>query len=131
MYAFHVTVPAGASSLDVAFDFISPPEAAGFSSGASATTELAVLELESVAAVSGRRAGRSDCSYQANLKVPNGWSYGTALPIARESGNEIEFQPSSLDHADRFAGFDRERITGPSIWASSRGDHALSASRRR
>src|ERR1700735_3353177 len=43
MYAFHVTVPAGASALDVVFDFITPPEAAGFTSGALATTELAVL----------------------------------------------------------------------------------------
>src|SRR5579883_65543 len=25
-----------------------------------------------------------------------GWRYGTALPIARETGNQIEFQPSSL-----------------------------------
>src|ERR1700733_10965110 len=33
MYAFHVTVPAGASALDVVFDFITPPEAAGFTSG--------------------------------------------------------------------------------------------------
>ena len=43
MYAFHVEVPAGASALDVAFDFISPPDAAGFSSGSSATSRLAVI----------------------------------------------------------------------------------------
>src|ERR1039457_3287660 len=43
MYAFHVDVPAGASSLDVVFDFITPPETGGFSSGSSTTTQLAVL----------------------------------------------------------------------------------------
>jgi hypothetical protein len=43
MYAFHLEVPAGAATLDVAFDFISPPESGGFTSGASTTTELAVL----------------------------------------------------------------------------------------
>src|SRR5688572_16568646 len=43
MYAFHIEVPAGASSVDAAFDFIAPPEEGGFTSGASATTELAVL----------------------------------------------------------------------------------------
>jgi hypothetical protein len=32
MYAFHLDVPAGASTLDVAFDFISPPESGGFTS---------------------------------------------------------------------------------------------------
>src|SRR5207344_1090221 len=43
MYAFHLEVPAGVSSLEVAFDFISPPESGGFTSGSSTTTELAVL----------------------------------------------------------------------------------------
>src|SRR3954453_7028377 len=43
MFAFHLDVPAGVSTLDVAVDFISPPESEGFSSGASATSELAVL----------------------------------------------------------------------------------------
>src|ERR1017187_10176906 len=33
MYAFHLDVPAGVTSLEVAFDFISPPESEGFSSG--------------------------------------------------------------------------------------------------
>src|ERR1035441_3891353 len=40
MYAFHLQVPAGAATLDVAFDFISPPESGGFTSGASTTSEL-------------------------------------------------------------------------------------------
>src|SRR5258708_6599720 len=41
MYAFHVDVPAGASTLGVTFDFITPPETGGFSSGSSATSQLA------------------------------------------------------------------------------------------
>jgi predicted metalloprotease with PDZ domain len=28
--------------------------------------------------------------------VPNSWKYGTALPIQRETGNEIQFQPAAL-----------------------------------
>jgi len=95
MYAFHVTVPEGASALDVVFDFITPPEAAGFTSGASATTELAVLNWNQVLLYP-EGVPSDQMRLQANLRVPNGWKYGTALPIARESGNEIEFQPSSL-----------------------------------
>jgi len=95
MYAFHVTVPAGANALDVVFDFITPPEAAGFTSGASATTELAVLNWNQVLLYP-EGVPSDQMRLQANLRVPNGWKYGTALPIARESGNEIEFQPSSL-----------------------------------
>src|SRR5579864_930232 len=48
MFAYHVTVPAGATSLDIAFDQISPPDTTGFSSGASTTTELAVLSWNQV-----------------------------------------------------------------------------------
>jgi predicted metalloprotease with PDZ domain len=95
MYAFHVTVPVGASALDVVFDFITPPEAAGFTSGASATTELAVLNWNQVLLYP-EGVTSDQMRLQANLKVPNGWKYGTALPIAHESGNEIEFRPSSL-----------------------------------
>src|SRR6266478_1885209 len=31
MYAFHIDVPAGVATLEIAFDFIAPPEADGFS----------------------------------------------------------------------------------------------------
>jgi predicted metalloprotease with PDZ domain len=95
MYAYHVTVPASANSLDVAFDQIQPPDTAGFSSGASTTTELAVLNWNQVLLYP-EGVPSDQLRYQANLRVPNSWRYGTALPIARESNNEIEFQPSSL-----------------------------------
>jgi predicted metalloprotease with PDZ domain len=95
MFAFHIDVPAGVTSLDVAFDFISPPEAGGFTSAASATSELAVLNWNQVLLYP-QDSPPDDLQYQATLRVPNGWRFGTALPIARESGNEVEFQPSSL-----------------------------------
>jgi predicted metalloprotease with PDZ domain len=95
MYAYHVTVPAGANSLDVAFDQIQPPDTAGFSSGASTTTELAVLNWNQVLLYP-EGVPADQLRYQANLRVPDSWRYGTALPIAREARNEIEFQPSPL-----------------------------------
>jgi len=95
MFAYHLNVPAGASSLDVAFDQIQPPDTAGFSSGASTTTELAVLNWNQVLMYP-EGVPSDQLRYQANLRVPDQWRYGTALPIARESRNEIEFQPSSL-----------------------------------
>ncbi|MBS1856900.1 MAG: M61 family metallopeptidase [Acidobacteria bacterium] len=95
MYAFHLDVPSGVSTLEIAFDFISPPESDGFTSGASTTTELAVLNWNQVLLYP--QGAQSDTlSYQATLKVPAGWRYGTALPIQRESGNEIEFRPAPM-----------------------------------
>ncbi len=96
MFAFHVDVPAGATALDVAFDFLSPPDAAGnFAAGASATTELAVLNWNQFLLYP-QGADADKLQYQANLTVPGDWKYGTALPIRRETANQIEFQPASL-----------------------------------
>jgi len=95
MFAFHVDVPAGVNTLSLSIDFISPPETGGFSSGSSATSEMAVLSWNQFLLYP---AGTptDQLNVQADLKVPNGWRYGTALPIATESGNSIQFKPSSL-----------------------------------
>jgi predicted metalloprotease with PDZ domain len=95
MYAFHIDVPAGVAALDVMFDFISPPEAGGFSSGSSATTQLAVLNWNQFLLYP-QGVPPDKLQFQATLRVPNAWRYGTALRIKRESGNQIEFEPASL-----------------------------------
>jgi predicted metalloprotease with PDZ domain len=95
MFAYHVDVPAGVGSLDITFDFISPSESSGFSSGASATTELAVVSWNQLLLYP-EGADADSLQYQANLKLPNTWKFGTALPIRREAGAEIEFQPAAL-----------------------------------
>ena len=95
MYAFGVDVPAGTSALDVAFDYIAPPDAGGFSSGSSTTSELAVLNWNQFLLYP-KGADADAVQFQASLKVPAGWRYGTALPIQRESGNDIQFRPASL-----------------------------------
>ncbi len=43
MYAFHLEMPEGAETLDVALDYLSPAGAEGFTSGPSSTPELAVI----------------------------------------------------------------------------------------
>jgi predicted metalloprotease with PDZ domain len=96
MFGFHITVPPAATTLDIVFDFISAPESPGFSSGGSVTTELAVLNWNQLLLYP-QGVPVDQLHYQANLRVPNSWRYGTALPIARESGNEVEFQPAPLN----------------------------------
>jgi predicted metalloprotease with PDZ domain len=95
MFAFHIDVPAGVTSLDVAFDFIPAPESEGFSSGGSTTSTLAVLNWNQLLLYPSG-ADADSLQYQATLRVPKAWRYGTALPIQHESGNEIEFQPAPL-----------------------------------
>lgn len=95
LYAFHIDVPQGSTSLNVNFDIVSPPEQGGFSSGSSATSELAVLNWNQYILYA-QGAPPDTVQYEASLRVPPDWKYGTALPIERESGNEIDFKPASL-----------------------------------
>src|SRR4051812_19016394 len=43
MYAYHLAVPPGATSVDVQMDYLSPVETGGFSAGSSATAQMAVI----------------------------------------------------------------------------------------
>jgi predicted metalloprotease with PDZ domain len=95
LYAFAFEVPAGVSSLDIAFDYIAPPESGGFSSGGSTTSELAVLNWNQMLLYP-QGADADSLQLQASLKVPSNWRYGTALPVQSETGNDVVFKPSSL-----------------------------------
>ncbi|HSB18038.1 MAG TPA: hypothetical protein VLE22_26540 [Bryobacteraceae bacterium] len=95
MYAFHCEVPPGAASVDVSLSFVSPPKTEGFSSGASATTELAVLSWNQVLLYPAGVAADA-VIYKAKLQVPKQWRYATALPVERESGDSVNFAPASL-----------------------------------
>jgi predicted metalloprotease with PDZ domain len=95
IFAFHVDVPAGVKSLDLTYDYISPSEATGSREPPSATAKLAVLNWYTVALYPlGPKP--DNLTYVASLRLPGGWKYGTALPVAQESSDLIEFAPASL-----------------------------------
>src|SRR5688572_4740751 len=80
MNTFEVQVPAGVSSVRVAFDLILPPASgARFTSGPSATAQLAVLNWNQLVLYPAGPAAR-DIPVDASLTLPRGWRAGTALP---------------------------------------------------
>jgi predicted metalloprotease with PDZ domain len=95
LYAFHLNVPAGANAVEADFDFISPPSEGGFTSGSSMTTELAVISWNQVLLYP---QGQSvdDIQVQARLKLPKGWKFGTALPLAKVTDVDPEFRAVSV-----------------------------------
>ena len=89
VFTFHVDIPEGVSKLDASFDFIEPE-------GNSATDKLTVLEWNDVVLYPAGTPAQ-ELSYDAKLILPEGWKFGSSLPVEKESGKEIKFKPISLD----------------------------------
>ena len=89
VFTFHLEIPSGVSRLDANYDFIEP-------NGYSATDKLMVLEWNDVLLYP---AGITapELTYEARIRIPEGWKFGTPLPVDSQSGNEISFKPISLD----------------------------------
>ncbi|GAC1594442.1 MAG: hypothetical protein NVS4B10_02020 [Myxococcales bacterium] len=97
MYKVVVEVPAGATSVEVALDLLSPPPAVrGFSQGASASANLVLLSWNQVLVVpEGAAAG--EVMVEASLRLPPGWGSGTALEAAGKDGDAQRYQAVSLE----------------------------------
>ncbi len=95
-WTIHVEVPAGASSVDASLDFISPAGPGGiYTGGASATDKMIVVSWNTMLIYPAGPTS-DDLTYEASLRLPAGWKFGTPLPVASQSGAEIKFKPASL-----------------------------------
>jgi len=90
VYAFHIEVPQGASSVEVEFQYLSPTEAA--QGRTTMTNDILGVQWQSVTLYPAGYDSRK-ITMQANLTVPKDWQYGTALETAQRSGDEIAFKP--------------------------------------
>ena len=89
VFTFHLEIPRGVSHLDVNFDYIEPD-------GVSATAKLLVLEWNEVVLYPADAIAEK-LTYEAKLVMPDGWKFGTALPVENQAGNRVSFKPVSLD----------------------------------
>ncbi|HXH28104.1 MAG TPA: M61 family peptidase [Candidatus Polarisedimenticolia bacterium] len=98
MFTFHCEVPAGASTVEATFDYLSPAALDGFSAGASATAQLAVVSWNQLLLYP-KGPASDDLRYTASLRLPDGWRFGTALPIEEgegSAGGTLRFKTVSL-----------------------------------
>jgi predicted metalloprotease with PDZ domain len=95
-FTIHVEVPADAAEVNAELDFLSPATfEGGFSAGSSATDKMAVISWNQVLLYP-KGYKSDDINYSASVKLPEGWKFGTPLPITSQSGNEIKFATVSL-----------------------------------
>lgn len=94
VFAFHVPLPATASSVDVDFQYLAPPH----SKYGRPETTLRILTLD-WDAVTFYPAGYyvRQITVDARLKVPSGWQLATALERLAQQGDEVRFGPTTLE----------------------------------
>jgi predicted metalloprotease with PDZ domain len=105
MFTYHVQVPVGVTTVEATMDYLSPIEMpGGYTAGSSATSEMAVVSWNQLLLYP--KGWNSDqIQVKPSLKIPQGWQYGTALPLAGKeiggsgappAGNTVEFAQASL-----------------------------------
>ncbi|HVY85103.1 MAG TPA: peptidase M61 [Caulobacterales bacterium] len=93
VYAFHVDTPAGATTLDVSFQFLSATDSAQGS--IVMTPDMMNLEWESLLLYpAGYYASR--IMVTPSVTLPEGWRFATALDGAATSGARTQFDPVDL-----------------------------------
>ncbi|MFT4111782.1 hypothetical protein [Silvibacterium sp.] len=96
MFAFHLTVPAGVTSLDVHDDFLATAAPSGDSSGASTSANIAVLNWNEILLYpAGTQA--SQLMLTPAIKLPADWQYGSALTKTGEGDGVVHFAPVTLE----------------------------------
>jgi predicted metalloprotease with PDZ domain len=89
VFAFHVDVPAGAKTLDVEAQFLTPIESA--QGGTMVTPDMMRLNWYVAALYPAGHFGRR-VNFDVSLKLPDDWDYATALETASKNGNTITFK---------------------------------------
>jgi predicted metalloprotease with PDZ domain len=94
-YTFHLEVPAGAEAVEADLDCLYPAEGGGLSASPSTTPHLASISWNNVVLYP-QGPPTDQLLYQASLRLPDGWSFATALPVSPGGGELVRFEPVSL-----------------------------------
>ena len=93
VWAFRVQVPRGVDTLQIDFDYLSPTNA---DVGAlEFSPNLLMIEWNEVVLYPAGYYARQ-VPVQAELTLPEGWSFGSALEVERRDGAHTLFKPTSL-----------------------------------
>lgn len=92
MYAFHIDLPAGVTTLDANFQYLAPidPKRGRISSKFADVTWNSVLLYP---------AGyfSRDIKFSTTLRMPQGWKFACALDVKAQDGNMVQFKDTTLN----------------------------------
>ncbi len=94
VYAFHVPLPAGAKTVTVDFDYLSPVKPGA--GRIEISNVMADLEWNEVVMYPAGFYSR-DIPVDATLKLPEGWKYATALETSSNDNGTVKFERTPLN----------------------------------
>ena len=94
VYAFHLTVPEGATTLEADYQYLSPLDAG--QGRITMTDDILGVQWISTTLYPAGYVARG-INVQANLKLPAGWQYATALETDNRAGDDVHFKTSDLE----------------------------------
>jgi len=108
MYAFHINVPQGATTLEVNFQYLAPidPKQGRIWSKFADVTWNSVLLYP--AGYFSRRIG-----FSTVLRLPQGWKFACALEVKSQDGNLVQFKDTTLNtliDSPLYAGVNFKRV---------------------
>ena len=86
VYAFHLTVPEGATTLEADYQYLSPLDTG--QGRITMTDDILGVQWISTTLYPAGYVARG-INVQANLKLPAGWQYATALETDNRAGDEV------------------------------------------
>jgi predicted metalloprotease with PDZ domain len=94
-WAFQITVPAGVSQVDVAFQWLTPLD--GAQGRVVVTPDMLNIQWEKALLYPAGYYSRQ-ITFKPTLRLPQGWNYGTALDTQGFQGGVATFAPITLEH---------------------------------
>ena len=95
LYEFHLNVPAGATQVEADLDFACLLGSEGFNSEVCSSHDQLVVNWWEVVLYSPALPNDQN-PFIASIQLPDGWHYGTALPLDRENNGNVVFKSVSL-----------------------------------
>jgi predicted metalloprotease with PDZ domain len=96
VYAFHVTVPQGATTLEAEYQFLSPLDTT--QGRITMTDDILGVQWQSVALYPAGYDARR-ITVQPTLTLPKDWQFASALEVEGRSGDEVRFKPAATSSA--------------------------------
>jgi predicted metalloprotease with PDZ domain len=94
VYAFHIDIPQGVSSIDVSFEYLSPQSPR--EGRVVMTPEMLDVQWSANTLYPAGYFARQ-INTEPSLKLPTGWQAGTALDVASKDGDTLHFKPINYD----------------------------------